>query len=227
MADRMIVFDMDGVLVDVAESYRAAIVETVRAFTGVTIERERIQEYKNQGGWNNDWLLSERICLDLGTTVPYDTVVTRFNEFFFGPSGTGVDGLMARERWIARPGALERLNQRFDFAIFTGRLRFEAQLTLDRYAASLRFDAVIGADDVAHPKPHPEGLLKLQTLDRERPLVYIGDTVDDARAARAAQVPFVGVAADTHGHKQELLRLFETENAWRVVEDINQLEEIL
>ncbi|MGC4056056.1 MAG: hypothetical protein QM757_45195 [Paludibaculum sp.] len=83
MAERMIVFDMDGVLVDVSESYRATIVETVKLFTGQTIARELIQDYKNQGGWNNDWDLSQKICADLGSRVDHDTVVARFNEIFF------------------------------------------------------------------------------------------------------------------------------------------------
>ena len=60
----MIVFDMDGVLAEVTESYREAIVQTVEHFTGQRIERESIQTYKNAGGWNNDWALSQKIALD-------------------------------------------------------------------------------------------------------------------------------------------------------------------
>ncbi|MBY0503034.1 MAG: HAD-IA family hydrolase [Bryobacteraceae bacterium] len=225
MAERIIVFDMDGVLVDVSESYRATIVETVKLFTGEVIARELIQEYKNQGGWNNDWLLSQKICADLGQRIPLDTVITRFNEIFFGDANT--PGLMQRERWLPLPGMLERLHSRFDLGIFTGRLRFEAQLTLDRFAKTLPFAAIVGADDVEQQKPHPEGLLKIAALDRERPLLYVGDTVDDARASRAAGVPFVGVAADTHGHRAELVRLFESENAAHIIENINELEGIV
>ena len=35
---QMIVFDMDGVLVDVTESYRETIVQTVKLFCGRTID---------------------------------------------------------------------------------------------------------------------------------------------------------------------------------------------
>ena len=65
----MIVFDMDGVLTEVSESYREAIVQTVLHFTGREITRDLIQEYKNQGGWNNDWALSQKIAADLGVNV--------------------------------------------------------------------------------------------------------------------------------------------------------------
>jgi HAD superfamily phosphatase len=218
----MIVFDMDGVLVDVSDSYRETIVQTVRHFTGQTVARQRIQEYKNQGGWNNDWDLSHKICADLGVNIDYQAIVDEFNRLFLGVDGH--PGLIQRERWIARPGLLERLHSQYDFGIFTGRLRFEADLTLQRFASTLRFDAIVAADDVAHQKPHPEGLHKIAALDAERPLLYVGDTVDDARAARAAEVPFIGVAAETHGHRDELLRLFAQEKAAHIIDNINELE---
>ena len=194
-------------------------------FTGETVAREAIQEYKNQGGWNNDWLLSQKICADLGYPVALDTVITRFNEIFFGDDTR--PGLMLRERWLPLPGLLERLNARFDLGLFTGRLRFEAQMTLDRFAKSLPISVMVGADDVEQQKPHPEGLLKIAALDLARPLLYVGDTVDDARSSRAAGVPFVGVAADTHGHRAELIRLFQQENAAHIIENINELEGIV
>ena len=61
MNQPLIVFDMDGVLVDVTESYRESIAQTVKHFTGVEVTREQIQDYKNQGGWNDDWKLTHHI----------------------------------------------------------------------------------------------------------------------------------------------------------------------
>ena len=52
-ADPLIVFDMDGVLVEVTESYRDTIIATVKHFTGREITNLMIQEYKNSGGFNN------------------------------------------------------------------------------------------------------------------------------------------------------------------------------
>ena len=60
---------------DVTESYRETIVKTVEHFTGKSISRDSIQDYKNQGGWNNDWLLSQKICKDLGVEISYATIV--------------------------------------------------------------------------------------------------------------------------------------------------------
>ncbi|MDG5778094.1 TIGR01548 family HAD-type hydrolase [Haloarculaceae archaeon H-GB2-1] len=58
-----VVLDIDGVLVDVANSYRRAIVESVDRVYGQTIEYEAIQQFKDAGGFNNDWELTYAAAL--------------------------------------------------------------------------------------------------------------------------------------------------------------------
>ena len=160
--------------------------------------------------------------------VEYDAVVEKFNQLFFGTVTDGIpDGLMARERWIPRPGLLEALTRRYALSIFTGRLKEEAAMTLRRFDNAHRFSPLIGAADVTQGKPNPEGLHKIQAEHPELELWYVGDTVDDARPAQAAGVPFIGVAAPGTPHRDKLLALFEEHGAVAVVEDINQLPEVL
>ena len=225
-AKSLIVFDMDGVLAEVTESYREGIVQTVEYFTGKRIERELSQDYKNQGGWNNDWALSRKIAADLGVAVDYDTVVEQFNIFFLGPKGDG-DGLIQREGWFPKSGLLERLSERYELAIYTGRVRYEAVITLRRFADGVNFDPVLCADEIAVGKPAPDGLIEIQRRKPDRQLWYIRDTVDDARCARAAGVPFIGVAAQSHAKRDLLIDLFEKEKAFAIVENVNEIEETL
>ena len=225
MKQGIIAFDMDGVLVEVGDSYRETIVQTVAHFSGATITRDQIQVYKNAGGWNNDWALSQKILADLGHHVDYAPVVERFNQLFMGENGR--PGLIARERWIPPDGLLARLADRFQLAIFTGRLRYEADVTLNRFAHPCPFDPIICADHVANPKPHPEGLLAIQSARPGTPIWYLGDTVDDARSARAAGVPFIGVVAPDHSRRVDVIRLFEQEQAIAIIDDVNQLERVL
>jgi len=217
----LIVFDMDGVLAEVTESYREAIVQTVEHFSGKRIARDLIQDYKNQGGWNNDWALSQKIAADLGVDVAYNTVVDYFNEIFIGKNG---DGLIQREQWFPMPGLLERLRERFGLAIFTGRLQYEAEITLKRFAPDFSFDPLLCAEHVTKSKPDPEGLLAIQRRHPDRKLWYVGDTVDDARSAHAAGVPFIGIAARNHSRRDEILRLFQEEKAIAILENVNELE---
>jgi len=213
---QVLVFDMDGVLVDVTDSYRETIVRTVEFFTGAKITRELIQDYKNQGGWNNDWLLSQRICADLGREVDYRTIVDKFNDFFLN------QGLINRERWLPRNGLLERLSEKFELAIFTGRSIYEAEITLKREGYRERF-LLVTADDVQREKPAPDGLLKIAAMRPGKQMLYVGDTVDDARSARAANVPFIGIAAPASPKHDELVTLLQSEGAIRVLGDINEI----
>jgi HAD superfamily hydrolase (TIGR01548 family) len=220
----VLVFDMDGVLVDVGESYRETIQQTVAHFTGARVSRESIQDWKNRGGWNDDWALSTAMIRAAGVTVDYDAVVEHFQRIFHG---NGSDGLIMRERWIASAGLLERLTERFQLALFTGRLRWEAELTLRRFAPGLHFEPIVGAGDVPNHKPAPDGLLHICKLRPDCELWYVGDTVDDARSARAAGVPFIGIASPTSERRAELVSLLQAEGAKAVLNDINQLEEVL
>jgi HAD superfamily phosphatase len=223
MTKPLLIFDMDGVLVDVTESYRETIARTVARFTGVEIPRAQIQDYKNQGGFNDDWELTHHIIREAGVDAPFEGVRECFQRVFLGNGG---DGLILRERWMARPGALEKLSERFRLAVFTGRPREEADITLNRFAGGLAFDPVVGMYDVEKRKPHPEGLLKILGGDGAGPAYYIGDSVDDARCARAAGVPFIGIAAPSNPAYLDLVFLFQEEKAYAIVDDINYLEDV-
>jgi HAD superfamily phosphatase len=218
----MIVFDMDGVLVDVSESYRESICQTVAHFTGKVCSRDLVQVYKNRGGFNNDWLLSQTICRDFGTEIEYEVVKDYFNEIFFGP-----EGLMLREKWLPENGLLESLGEGRKMAVFTGRTSEDALITLRRFSAVEFFNPVLGEELVPNGKPAPDGLLMIQQQNPGMDLVYVGDTVDDARSSRAAGVPFIGIAAPDVHFRDKLLALFAEERAIAVVDNINQLPSVI
>lgn len=219
----LIVFDMDGVLVDVTASYRATIQATVRHFTGYEPPAELIQDWKNRGGWNDDWNLSHALISEQGHAVEFQVVVDRFQEIFHGD---GTNGLILREQWIADDGLFERLARNHALAVFTGRLRWEAEVTLNRFLPGV-LNPVVGIDDVQQGKPHPEGLLRICAETPHRLAWYVGDTVDDARASAAAKVPFIGIASASSPRREELVGLLRAEGAMAVIEDINSLEAVI
>ena len=87
MVKDLIVFDMDGVLVEVGESYRATIQATVKHFTGHEPSRTEIQDWKNRGGYNDDWKLSSHMIQAQGMTAEFDAVVQHFQSIFHGDGG--------------------------------------------------------------------------------------------------------------------------------------------
>ncbi len=220
----VIVFDMDGVLVDVTQSYRETIRATVRHFGGPEVSHARVQDYKNSGGWNNDFALSQKILADEGVPVAYDDIVREFNRIFFGENN---DGLISREQWIAEPQFLDRLSQRNALCIFTGRMGFEAKISLDRFVPKIRWSMIVADDNVARSKPAPDGLLDIMAAHPNTPITYVGDTVDDARSAMAAGVRFVGIAHAANPRHEEVVKLLKENGAVAVLENVNELEKAL
>lgn len=220
----VLVFDMDGVLVEVTQSYREAIRETVLHFTGKPISHDAVQDFKNLGGYNNDWLLCHRVITDRGRNVPYSEVVDYFNQVFLGDDG---DGLIRYEKWMPREGFLQKLAASADLAIFTGRAKFEADVTLSRYASDIRFHPLITDESVANPKPAPDGLQLIINEHPEKNIWYLGDTVDDARASQAAGVPFVGVSMPHNPRHAEIAELLRRNGAFTVISDIHELEAVI
>ena len=90
----IVLFDMDGVLVDVSGSYRRAIQETAELFIGRAVLPEEVQRYKNRGGFNDDWRLTEAIIRDSGGNVPFDEIVRSFDLRY---RGTAWNGFIATE----------------------------------------------------------------------------------------------------------------------------------
>ncbi len=220
----VLVFDMDGVLVEVGESYREAIRETVRHFSGKVVSHDIIQDFKNAGGWNNDWLLSQRLISDYGVKVDYADVVDYFNHVFLGNNG---DGLIRRERWVPSENLLDRLSRRVSLAIFTGRAKYEADATLQRYANSIEFEPIVTDELVANPKPAPDGLELIKQHYPDKHLWYLGDTVDDARSARSAGVPFLGVSMEANPRHAEITKTLYDDGAFAVIENVNRVESLL
>ena len=223
MSKPLLVFDMDGVLVDVTESYRETIARTVEHFTGDRPTNEHIQKLKNTGGWNDDWKLSHHMVREAGIDAAFDDIKGHFQGLFLG---RGEESLMLREQWVARPGMLEKLSEQFRFAVFTGRPKAEAEMTLRRFAPELTFDPIVGMYEVANHKPAPDGLLAIAKANPDSKLFYVGDSIDDARSAKAARVPFIGIAAPSNPLYIDLVFLFQAEGSYAIVDDINYLDEV-
>lgn len=184
-----LVFDLDGVLVDVSGSFRACIGATMAALGGRPSAGAEIASLKLAGGFNNDWDVTRELLRRQGIAVTRDHVIEAFSRIYRGAPGQGVfgpEGLIHRERWLLPLARLEQLARRFRLAVFTGRPRSDAVYTLKHFEAARFFTAVVALED-APAKPEPQGLRQLDAH------WYIGDTVDDARCALSAGVAFIGI----------------------------------
>jgi len=208
LAPTLVIFDVDGVLVDVHGSYHRSILDTVKFFTGRRFTFADIQQWKSRSGYNDDWRLSTDWVNSLGTTVEYAAVKRRFEKIYWGSNGTR--GNVWRERWLVSPRLLQRWAGRAELALFTGRNRRELSHTLKHFGVSKLFRRTVTMDDVTHLKPNPEGLLMLLGRTPPQNAVYLGDNLDDALAAKSAGIPFLGVlrrGSEAHRVRASQLRL--------------------
>ena len=97
-------------------------------------------------------------------------------------------------------GLLSTLRARdIRIGIVSNKEAFRIRGILDRFGLTGLVDTIVGAGDVADPKPAPDALLLcLERLGADRGhAVYVGDNLVDGQAAAAAGIPFVAV---TTGH---------------------------
>lgn len=214
----LLIFDIDGVLVDVSKSYREAIKETAEYFTGRVISAEEIQEYKNRGGLNNDWDLTEAIIKGNGKSVDKRKIIKKFQEYY--------GGLIYNEKWLLDKRILKSLSKRHNLAVLTGRPKKEADYVLKRNKTADCFGKIIAMEDVLRQKPNPEGLLKILSRFQNSDAYYFGDSIDDMKTAVSANVKAIGVLPPQDRSKQ-LQNLLIKYGAKTVIRDINMVMEVL
>jgi len=222
LAPKLVIFDVDGVLVDVRGSFHKSIIETIHFFTGRRVTYVEIHQWKNRSGYNDDWRLTTDWIASLGKPIPYAKVKARFQKFYWGTKDR--PGNVSREKWLVTQSRLKKWSRRADLALFTGRTRRELRYTLERSPANSLFRCAVTLDDVKKGKPDPEGLHLL--LDGVSPLdaVYVGDNIDDALAAKRARVPFLGVLPlGSEAHRLRATKLREL-GALAVLHSVSDLE---
>ncbi len=191
LAPDALLFDLDGVIADVEESYRRCVLETAGTF-GVEVSREELATMVLAGDANNDWVLTQRILAGRGVEMSLEDVTEAYQRAYLGTSGS--PGLRESERLLVPRDVLSRLAERLPLAIVTGRPREEAEWFLDKEGLTDLFGAVVCMED-GPIKPDPAPVRAAASLlDVERAWM-VGDTPDDIRAAAAAGAVPIGIVA--------------------------------
>jgi HAD superfamily hydrolase (TIGR01548 family) len=204
---QILIFDVDGVLVDVRGTYWRSALDTVRYLTGKRVTYAELHKWKSKPGFNDDWSMVSAWVTALGKPISYDEARAVFERFYWGSDGT--PGNVRNEKLLVTPRQIERWAKRFELNLFTGRTRQEFSFTFDRWPATKYFRTIITMDD-ARKKPHPEGLQKILGTRDPATALYVGDNIDDALAAREARVPFMAIIArGEHGYRERAARFRE------------------
>jgi HAD superfamily phosphatase len=222
LAPKLVIFDVDGVLVDVHGSFHKSIIDTIHFFTKRRVTYAEIHAWKNRSGYNDDWCLTTDWIASLGEAVPYEVVKARFQKYYWGTKA--IPGNVSRERWLVTHARLARWAERAELALFTGRTRRELGHTLEGTHAQRIFRRAVTMDDVKKGKPDPEGLRLLLNGTAPRDALYLGDNIDDALASKRARVPFLGILPHgSEAHRARAAKLREL-GALEILHGVRDLE---
>jgi len=204
----ILIFDVDGVLVDVRGSFWRSALETTRSLTGKRVTWAELYKWKNKPGNNDDWSMVSNWATALGRPTTYEEARDAFQKFYW--DSDGLPGNVRREKMLVTPKQVERWAGRFELNLFTGRTRREFAYSFERWAGTRHFRTVVTMDDVARKKPYPDGLLKILRGRDPGTALYVGDNIDDALAAQAAGVPFMAILpAGTYGYRERAMKFRE------------------
>lgn len=217
-AKPLLIFDIDGVLVDVSKSYRVAIKQTVEYFTGKETTLEEIQALKNKGGFNNDWDATEELIKERGKSIDKQKIISKFQQYY--------KKLMGNEPLLIEKSLLKNLSQKYVLAVFTGRSRKETDYVLMLNGIKNYFSKTIAMEDVSRRKPNPEGLLKISNSCKTKDAYYFGDMIDDMQAAKAAKMIPIGVLPP-QDKSRSMKELLAKNGAQSILDNINQIDKVL
>jgi len=185
----LVVFDLDGTLVDTAPD----LVATLNAI----LARENLPPVDYDAGRNmvggGARLMLERGLAAAGRILPATAVDGLTRDFVEHYAAHIAD---SSEAFPGVESALDTLAERgYRLAVCTNKLEWLSVRLLDALGLSKRFAAICGADTFGISKPDPEILHR--TIAKAGAAgggaVMIGDSLTDIATARAARIPVVAV----------------------------------
>lgn len=131
------------------------------------------------------------------------------------------------ENTVFFPGALKLIrewkNMGYRLGIVTTKYHYRIEAILQKYHSLYLFDLIVGGEEVKHPKPDPEGIFHILQnfeLSREQ-ILYVGDSLVDAKTAQAAGVSFAGVTTGTT--KKEELESYPNVGIFLDLQTLNEI----
>ena len=217
---KIILFDCDGTLVDTEDLSAAAVVAALGTF-GINVTMHDVHP-RYVGVHLND-IIAE-VNAEFGTSVTpraFSDAYTAAMMPLIAPHIRILPDTLPFIRSLKDRG--------YKMAIGSNGVRDAVRLELDVTGLLPFFDAIITADDVANPKPHPEMYLKgMQDLGGNDPsgIFVLEDSVPGLKAAMAAgmiPIGYTGLNPDPAGLESRLLAA----GAKTVLKSLSELDNLL
>ncbi len=187
------IFDLDGTIVDsnkaISVCYNAALTE---------------MGYKRQSEEHIRKMIGLPLTEMFASSVEHgniDEAVIRYRFHY---------QTVCLEETTLLPGAfsvLEELDNKGAYiGLATNKPSRFAKMILASLAVIHFFDIIVGPEDVARPKPHPDMLLHItnEANTHRKSTVFVGDSITDVITARRAGVPMYAVSSGSHTYHELL-----------------------
>ncbi|CCM75869.1 HAD family hydrolase [Rhizobium mesoamericanum] len=189
MNPALVVFDLDGTLLDTHTDLVESLNHTIAAFGVAPVSYDDLTHLVGHGAK----VMIERACGLRGHPLSEDELPALLNRFIAHYTDT-MPGHTA-----PYPGLVEAMDRLTSagckLAICTNKLEGLARSLIEKLELSRYFDAITGGDTFLVRKPDAQHLLG--TIDRAgghaRNTVMIGDSINDILVARNAGVPSIAV----------------------------------
>ncbi len=193
LAGTLVVFDLDGTLVDTAPDLAAAANEVLVAFGRQPVPIESLRPFVGMGGRRTLQAGLEQT----GAMVEEEVLLDLNRQFVEVYSGAIAKHSAPFPHAIESMDRMEAMGARF--SICTNKRESLARQLLETLDLMPRFASLVGGDTCETRKPDAAPLI--HTIETARAAtgtalpraVMIGDTAADTGAARAAGIPVIGV----------------------------------
>ena len=197
--NKVIIFDLDGVLINSAPNMEYALKETSKKLK-INL---KFSEYRKHLG-----LPFKKIVKKMGFYKDVKSI-KKYYEYF---SKKKLSKIKIKNEYIKK---LNQLKKNHYLAVFTSKSKIRTNIILKRYNL---FDKIITSDDVRFGKPHAQGIRKILTSLKLKPkdALYIGDSLFDYKAGKSAGVSYYHAS---WGYDKKI-------NKIKYIKKINNLDQI-
>lgn len=185
----LILFDLDGTLVETAPEIGDAVNDTLRHFALPTVTQQQVTDWIGHGTLE---LLIQALASVQGQPVSVvraskalPTIAAEFKVYYRARCGT---------RSRCYPGVKDTLlrlrAQGIHLGVVTNKEGAYTQIVLDAHGLSPMFEVVISGDTLSSKKPHPQGIqLCIERFGlTAQEVLFVGDSSIDVATARNAGV---------------------------------------